>query len=359
MIPTQIQGNIVRIDTPAVYAFYIVSTSKLYPLALVCNNNDVLVGVISKQELLPKYGDVSQKTCGQICNRNFVFLNNQDEEALYAKARNIFAEKKITTLPVLDNSGIPLRLFGEFQAFFQDMYKSLPYYNYAHGIIKAARLAKSRGYNRISVIEFGVAEGKGLIHLGIYAREIQRLFGIAIDVFGFDSGHGLFKPNDYRDCPHIWIEGDHKMDIDILKSKLYNEELIIGDICNTAKKFFSDYNPAPIGFISIDVDQYTPTVAILDMLLNDDKYFLPIIPMYFDDVSDAIEFQGEALAIKEFNAKNETIKISPENIGYDHIWENSIKSWEDGRIRGFARLKYCNRFNHHLYATPRKYNISV
>jgi|GEM_PF-3494785 len=359
MIPTQIQGNIVRFDTPAVYAFYIVSASKLYPLALVCDDNDALIGVISKQEFLPRHGDVSNKTCGQICNRNFAFLNDQNEDAIYTKARNIFAEKKPTTLPVVDSKGVPLRLFGKFQAFFLDMYKSLPYFNYAHGTIKAARLAKSRGYDRISVIEFGVAEGKGLIHLGIYAREIQRLFGITIDIFGFDSGHGLLKPRDYRDCPHIWIEGDHKMNIGALQSKLYNEKLIIGDICDTVKTFFPQCNPAPIGFISIDVDQYKPTVAILDMLLNDNKYFLPIIPMYFDDVSDAIEFQGEALAIKEFNAKSKMIKISPENIGYDQIWENSIKSWEDSRVRSFARLKFCNRFSHYLYGTPRKHNISV
>ena len=39
-------------------------------------------------------------------------------------------------------------------------------------------------------------------------------------------------------------------------------------------------------------------VAILDMLLEDDKYFLPEVFLYFDDLNNNWEFQGEALAIK-------------------------------------------------------------
>jgi hypothetical protein len=64
------------------------------------------------------------------------------------------------------------------------------------------------------------------------------------------------------------------MDLDMLQSRLYDEKLVIGDICETTKTFFKEYEPAPIGFISVDVDVYTPTVAILEMLTGDHKYFL-------------------------------------------------------------------------------------
>jgi hypothetical protein len=352
MIPTQIQNNIVRVDTPAVYAFYIVKTSVFYPLALVCDENDVLVGVIGNKELQPRLGDISQKSCGQICNRNFMFLKNEDDDSIYGKARNIFAEKELQTLPIVDGSGGPVRMFGRFQAFFKERYKSLRYPHYAEGLMESANLAKGRGYDRISCIEFGVAGGFGLTTLELYAREVSRLTGINIDVFGFDSGAGMFPPVDYRDCPQIWIAGDYKMDFDGLQKKLYSAKLVIGNICKTTKTFLTDYNVSPIGFISVDVDQYTPTVAILDMLLEDEKYFLPIISMYFDDIANNTEFQGESLAIKEFNAKSESVKISPEYTGFYSPNNNNC-------VRYFQKLKYCNRFNHPLFATRRVDNMSL
>jgi len=260
MIPTQIESHIIRINTPAVYAYYIVNSSTLYPLALVCDDNDILVGVIGKSDLKQRTsGDISKKTCGQISNRNFISLQGTDDE-IYGKARNVFAEKYVDdVLPIVNEYGAPIRLFGKFQAFFKDMCNiQLPYYSYASGLWGATDLALSRGYKHISAMEFGVAGGYGLIHLGIYARELQRLYGIKIDVYGFDSGKGLLAPVDYRDCPQFWIEGDYQMDVDALQRKLEQEKLIIGDICETTKTFLDEYKPAPIGFISVDVDFYTP-----------------------------------------------------------------------------------------------------
>lgn len=46
------------------------------------------------------------------------------------------------------------------------------------------------------------------------------------------------------------------------------------------------------------------------------------------------EFQGESLAIKEFNERNSQLKISPETLYY-----------QDYR----ARIKICHRFSHTLY----------
>jgi len=346
MIPTQIQNNVVRIDTPAVHAFYIVKTSILYPLVLVCDEHDVLIGVIGSKEVDFWRFDISKKSCGEICNRNFIFLENENDDSIYGKARSIFAEKELATLPILDEAGIPVRIFGQFQAFFRENYKALPYNYYAKGLMDSANLAKSHGVNRISCIEFGVANGRGLICLELYAKEISRLTGIYIDVFGFDSGAGLFEPVDYRDCLQVWRGGDYKMNFDELQNKLYSAKLIIGDICKTTKTFLTDYAVYPIGFISVDVDTYTPTIAILDMLLESDKYFLPIIMMYFDDIFSNLEFQGEFLAIKEFNAKSKSVKISPEYRNF-----NFSKNFTG--IMNLERFKWCNRFNHPLFATKR------
>ena len=354
MIPSQIHCNIVRVDTPAVYAYYIVKSKTLYPLALVCDENDILIGVIGNNEISYLHGDLTKKTCGELCTSEFKYLVVKNDQELYRDAREIFAISNIKTLPVVDSNRIPQKLFGKFQAFFINEYKTLPYFIYAHGVFQAAKLAKSRGYNQISVIEFGVAGGLGLSHLGIYSREVQKITGVEIDIYGFDSGIGLYKPNDYRDCPNMWIEGDYKTNLDTLKSTLYNEQLIIGDICETTKSFLDEYNPAPIGFISIDVDHYTPTVAILKMLLGNDKFFLPTITMYFDDVYGITEFQGESLAIKEFNTLSNNVKISPEGLDFQWVHTEAIKHLDDARLYFLLRLKWCNRFNHPRYCTSRK-----
>ncbi|WP_051629646.1 CBS domain-containing protein [Lacrimispora aerotolerans] len=356
MIPSQLQRNVVRTDTPAVYAHYIVTTNSLYPLALVCDEKDRLIGVIGSGEINPIKNDLIYQNCGEICNSNFCFLENGSEASIYSKARNIFAEKQLITLPIIDENKMPVRLFGKWQAFFRESYKDLPYFFYAHGLLSAAKYAKKQGYNRISTIEFGVAGGRGLIHMELYAREISRLANIEIDVYGFDSGKGLYSPRDYRDCPQEWIEGDFKMNINGLQSQLYKAKLVIGDICESTKTFLDRFNPAPIAFISVDVDHYTPTTAILDMLLQDHKYYVPVVTMYFDDVLDTMEFQGETLAIKEFNARNETIKISPEHTRFDEIWMHSESSINDWKNIHLSAMKWCSRFEHPLYTTKRTSN---
>jgi hypothetical protein len=360
MIPTQIQDNIVTMDMPAVYAYYIVNAvSKFYPLALVIDENNKLLGTIGKTQMNATNINIIKLTCGQICDRNFISLQEAEEDEIYKQARNIFAETDMDTLPVIDKNGIPVRLFGRFQAFFKDMHKKLHCYHFATGLMEAATLAKNLGHDHISAIEFGVGGGRGLIRLGICAREISRLFKIKIDVYGFDSGSGLFPPADYRDCPHLWINGDYKMDIDALKRRLYDEKLIIGDITVSTKTFLRDYSPAPIGFISVDVDTYTPTVAILDMLLADDEYYLPIVGMYFDDVLDQLGFQGEQLAIREFNSKNEGMKISPEHLAFDKAWSYlSNNRFDDADsmahvLYKVSRMKHCLRFNHPSFSTKR------
>ncbi len=47
--------------------------------------------------------------------------------------------------------------------------------HYAFCVYKAATLAKKLGYERVSVVEFGVAGGNGLMNLEYHAQNIQKL----------------------------------------------------------------------------------------------------------------------------------------------------------------------------------------
>src|SRR3954462_6374205 len=75
-----------------------------------------------------------------------------------------------------------------------------PHYGYC--VYHAADLAKKLNYDSISVIEFGVAGGNGLVILEQYAQEVAAEIGIKIEVYGFDNVPGLPAPTDYRDLPY-------------------------------------------------------------------------------------------------------------------------------------------------------------
>lgn len=186
--------------------------------------------------------------------------------------------------------------------------------DYAHCVCNAAMLAKKLGYPRISVVEFGVDNGDGLMHMERHAAEATKIFGVEIEVYGFDTGEGLPEPVDYRDLPYTWKKGFYKMDVPVLQAKLKKAKLVLGNVNDTSKDFFEKYNPAPIGAIAYDFDFYSSTVVALKMLEANEKYYLPRIFCYFDDtIGTEIElyndFIGERLAIHEFNQTHDTIKL--------------------------------------------------
>ena len=113
---------------------------------------------------------------------------------------------------------------------FQMETNSLRRMPYAYICFHAAMLAKKLGYKRISVIEYGVAEGAGLLSLEKYTEEITKITGVDIDIYGFDTGIGLPKPKDYRDLPYQWKEGFFSMDKNELLKKLKKSKLILGNI---------------------------------------------------------------------------------------------------------------------------------
>jgi hypothetical protein len=184
--------------------------------------------------------------------------------------------------------------------------------HFAWGVLSAAHLAKSLGVPRISAIEFGVAGGNGLVALEQIAEDVSRLYGIGIDVYGFDTGVGLPKPEDYRDLPNLYRASGFRMDEAKLRGRLKHARLILGNVSDTIRGFM-DSGPAPVGFVSIDVDLYTSTRAVVQLFDGDAAVLLPRVYCYFDDILGETfsEFTGERLAIAEFNAAHAMRKISP------------------------------------------------
>jgi hypothetical protein len=206
--------------------------------------------------------------------------------------------------------------------------------HYAYILYQAAQLAARLGEPRISVIEFGVAGGGGLLWMERHAVEVEKLFPtVKIELYGFDTGGGLPAPRDYRDLPYHWKSGFFAMDPAALKAKLTRAKLVIGDAVETSKTFFADFNPAPIGAISHDLDFYSSTRPALDMFLAESRFLLPRIFCYFDDtIGGEVElyndFTGERLAIEDFNRDNETVKIAPPHylrvLDGGQLWRHQI-----------------------------------
>lgn len=179
--------------------------------------------------------------------------------------------------------------------------------NYGYCVWHGAVLAKKLGYKKISVVEFGVASGNSFLALEKHAIEVEKLLGIEIEVYGFDNVSGLPKPEDYRDIPYFWKQGEFSLNTAALEKKLTKGRLVLGNVKQTLTDFVKKYNPAPIAFASFDLDYYSSTKDAF--LIFDRAPHLPRVFTYFDDVgsSDELlmsEYVGQPLAINEFNAEH-------------------------------------------------------
>src|ERR1700744_1191556 len=77
---------------------------------------------------------------------------------------------------------------------------------YAFSLLKTAELAQAQGLKSVTVIEFGVAAGAGLMNICNISRKITKITGVDFQIFGFDSGHGMPPPRDHRDHPEVFSE---------------------------------------------------------------------------------------------------------------------------------------------------------
>jgi hypothetical protein len=183
---------------------------------------------------------------------------------------------------------------------------------YTWGVIQGAALGKALGLQRVSAVEFGVAGGTGLVCLEEIAERVSSLLEIKIDVYGFDTGGGLPEVTDVRDLPNLYSQGYFAMDVNKLKSRLRQARLILGPIKDTLNSFVNS-RPAPVAFVSVDVDLYTSTVDTLRLFDADDQVLLPRVHVYLDDVLGLTfgDHNGERAAVEEFNTNHEKRKFSP------------------------------------------------
>lgn len=184
---------------------------------------------------------------------------------------------------------------------------------HAYAILTCADLARELGFEEVTLVEFGVAAGAGLLNICELAGRVARETGVRFRVFGFDTGKGMPPPQSYRDHPEIYQEGDFPMGHEGLRRSLPgNAQLVVGEIKDTVKPFLQSVSPAaPIGFVSIDVDYYSSTRDALAVLEGDTEQYLPRVPMYLDDLEHPSHnsWCGERLAVLEFNERHELRKI--------------------------------------------------
>jgi hypothetical protein len=235
--------------------------------------------------------------------------------------------------------GVPVGLRVEFDAL------DVPPYSY--GMYKAALQARALNIPEISVIEFGVAGGNGLLAMERIANTLEQKCGVRFQIYGFDIREGLPEALDCRDLPYAWKKGAYKMDEEALRRRLSRSTLVLGDVKDTTPHFLDDEAVPPIGFISFDLDYYSSTAHAFKIFDREPARYLPRVMCYFDDTlghDDEYHFEqvGELLAIKEFNETHQDIKIGAINgFGYKRVFPDK---WNVGTY-------VCHFFNSPLYNT--------
>ncbi|MGY3604067.1 MULTISPECIES: hypothetical protein [unclassified Bradyrhizobium] len=208
-------------------------------------------------------------------------------------------------------------------------------------------MAKKLGHHSVSVIEFGVAGGNGLVNLEMHAAEVRKATGVEIQIFGFDTGQGLPPPDDYRDLPHHWKQGFFCMDVDKLRARLKQSQLVLGNIAESLPRFVKDYDPAPIGAMFMDLDYYSSTRDAMKLFDLHRANVLPRTFIYLDDIiGDDValfsEYTGQLLAINEFNSHHNGQKICKTTHltkkPYPETWHHQIYIYHDFRSPDYCRF---------------------
>lgn len=214
--------------------------------------------------------------------------------------------------------------------------------HYSYVISEAAKLAETLGVDRISVIEFGVAGGNGLVEIERICRALSGRTRVRFDIYGFDTGEGLPPPEDYRDLPHLWQKGFFRMDIDALKARLTTANLVMGDVRDTVPEFLAAEDHAPIGAVMFDLDYYSSTRDAFQLFASADRTkYLPRVQCYFDDIG-TIPSLGANLAITEFNKGNQRKRIeNPLTLRHQRDYRDW--GWRIYEYHDFDHPQYCTQ----------------
>ncbi len=183
----------------------------------------------------------------------------------------------------------------------------------AFAILYAADQALRWHVPKVTLVEFGVAAGAGLLNMAQVAAKVTKETGIEFQIVGFDTGTGMPPPQGYRDHPELYMKGDYPMDIPRLKASLPpNVSLILGDLNETVPAFRDCLTPdAPIGYTVLDVDYYSSSVSALQLFDGPADCYLPQSYMYVDDMEEPSHnsWCGELAAVNEFNLDHSARKI--------------------------------------------------
>ncbi len=257
--------------------------------------------------------------------------------------KKIFLQR-LTEPAHLNALALVVYLFGSFKQ--KVAYDLILRPHNAFGILNAAQQAKKLGFKKISIIEFGVANGAGLMNMIKISERVTKTTGIGIDIYGFDSGEGMPEPVDYRDHPEYYSKGDFPMNMELLDYSIGTKaKLVIGNIENTLSDFLNGLgSDSPVGYVVVDVDYYSSTKQVLDLFKAKADLFLPRVNVYFDDIfmPNHNSKCGELLAIEEFNSgekmrvlehhkffQNERIFKNPnwiKQLYYCHILDHDYRS---------------------------------
>ena len=226
--------------------------------------------------------------------------------------------------------------------------KFRPHY---HSIIyEATQSAIKLKLKKISILEFGVASGHGLLSIEKYCKKLSKKYKIEYEIYGFDFGDsaGLNFSKNPKDLPYYWSEGQFKMNYKKLEKKITISKLVLGNVSDTIKSFTQKYKPAPIAVVFFDLDYYTSTVDALELFKCHDEFILPRVICYFDDLQPNINnFNGELAAINEFNKNNEEMKIAKD---YGTSLNYYYGAWEE-------EVFILHKFNHKDYLLKTKKTV--
>jgi len=156
-------------------------------------------------------------------------------------------------------------------------------------------------------LEFGVASGSTINYISRFTDE---------NVYGFDSFEGL---------PEYWRDGFEKGTFNMngnLPLVNSNVELIKGWFNVTLQYFIKNHNKK-ISFIHIDVDLYSSTKYIFDILKN---YIDEDCIIVFDELVNYPGFDGDTGELKAFHEF-----ITENNVNYEWIGMNGIPTGMIGK----------------------------
>jgi len=243
----------------------------------------------------------------------------------------------------LNAASLFVAIFGDFRAKVAHDLVLRPCH--AWGLLTAADMANRVGIKKICAIEFGVANGTGLMNMAKVAQRVTNLTGINFEITGFDTGEGMPAARDWRDHPEHYHRGDYptsvgRGNLDRMLPK--NARVFWGQIAETLPKFMEELS-CPIGFISLDVDYYSSTLDALAILDGPVERYMPWVPLYFDDIQylEHNRFAGQLLAIEDFNSSRAFRKI------------DQIRSLAETRL--FRRPRWIHQmFMAHIFDHPHR-----